>query len=226
MIALLSLRRSARVAVPILVTAIVLVALNRARLYHASPGGWLWIYGRTDTRADALLVGALLAQLWVRGLTPGRWFNAVAWVALVGSGVVFWTARASNGWLYYGGYTLIAVGFAAIILAVLNRQWAPERVLRTRVLGAIGIASYAAYLWHGLVFNGVIRWLPRLSPWARVAVGMVLTAAVAALSWFFVERPFLRWKASLESRARERDLVAADAAAAETASLAPLEPTS
>jgi peptidoglycan/LPS O-acetylase OafA/YrhL len=73
---LIGLRAHRRTALVVLVGLIAAVAIRRYVLWHQ--GGLhgfvvLRLYNGTDTRADALLVGALVAHLWVRGRVPRRY---------------------------------------------------------------------------------------------------------------------------------------------------------
>jgi peptidoglycan/LPS O-acetylase OafA/YrhL len=94
-----------------------------------------------------------------------------------------------------------AIGFAAIVWAVSLR---PPGVLGSAPLRALGTLSYGVYLWH----YPVIYWLqmhhdfPRelLHALARV---LPLTFALAAASWFLLERPVLRVAARALDRRRE-----------------------
>ena len=63
----LGIRRRTEVVVTVMVVAILAVAIHRAVMWHDGTN-WLFLYLRTDTRAYLLLVGALLAQVWIRGL--------------------------------------------------------------------------------------------------------------------------------------------------------------
>jgi peptidoglycan/LPS O-acetylase OafA/YrhL len=54
--------------------------------------------------------------------------------------------------------------------------------------------SYSIYLWHVLIFLGLIRAWPASSGVDRVVVGFTLTAIVSTLSHYIVEKPFLRRK--------------------------------
>jgi peptidoglycan/LPS O-acetylase OafA/YrhL len=106
--------------------------------------------------------------------------------------------------LYQGGYTLVSLSAAVILLASLERQWFAHRVLRWRVLGVIGMVSYGLYLWHLPVFTVVSRHGHDLSRSQRTVVGLSITAAAVAFSWFVIERPALRWKDRLEARSAAR----------------------
>ena len=76
----LHVRRRLSFVIIILVLAIVYVAIARAMLF-ASEISWDRLYVRTDARAEGLLVGALLAHVWVRGYSPKRYIIPAAWGA-------------------------------------------------------------------------------------------------------------------------------------------------
>lgn len=192
--------RRLRTVVIIMLGAIVVVALNRAWQYHSGTL-YLLVYGRTDTRADALLVGALLAQLWVRRWTPTRKLAPMAWAAVaVLAACVVWS-NAVGPFLYDGGFTLVALAGGVLILAAIDGDWIGGRLLGLRWLCAIGLVSYGLYLWHIPIFFGVARYGADWDPLVRVGVALALTATVTVASWFLVERPALRWKDRLEGRA-------------------------
>jgi peptidoglycan/LPS O-acetylase OafA/YrhL len=197
---LLGIRRRLTTVVFITVGLIAAVCVHRAMLFQRGTPT-LTLYTRTATRADALLVGALLAQLWVRGKVPKRGLTLVAWPALA-----FYLFAVSHGvsrtFLYRGGYTLIAVAVGVVLLAVLESQWSVNDFLRLRPLRALGRVSYALYIWHLLIFAAVARIGDDWAPATRLVTGLVLCALVCSLSWTLVERPFLRWKVRLESRER------------------------
>ena len=199
-----------RYLVPIVGTLIVVVLAYRAWRWEDGMF-WLWIYQRTDTRVDSLLAGVLVALMFA-GLEPrrdfferNRWVSPAAWVA----GAVFLAcllgARVDGSFLYLGGFTLVAVACAVLVIAVLpGSPWIGARVLRFRPLCVLGIVSYGLYLWHFPVFVATQRYGQSIPPVLRVGLALALTALFTALSWFLVEQPFLRWKDRLEARSRVR----------------------
>lgn len=89
-------------------------------------------------------------------------------------------------------------------------------MLRSPALVAAGTVSYGTYLWHLIATYQVSTWitegsLPR-SALVEVLLVVVLTAGTATLSFFFVERPFIRWSARV-GRRTPRDREAARVAA-------------
>src|SRR5262249_7184256 len=169
----------------------------------------LWIYERTDTRADSLLVGALIA-LFFGGLEPhahswarSRWVSPAAWIATAVFAACVLRARSDQPFLYEGGFTLVACARAVLSAAVLpSSSWIGAAALRTPPLCALGVISYGLYLWHLPVFVATQHYGQSIPPVPRVGLALTITAACTALSWFFVEQPFLRWKDRLEGRTR------------------------
>ena len=76
-----------------------------------------------------------------------------------------------------------------------NPRGAVGRLLDARPLVAIGVGSYSIYLWQELFLNRVAG-----SPLQRFPLNLACAGAVAALSYFLVERPSLQLRALLEPR--------------------------
>ena len=194
--ALLRARCSVRTLTFVLSGLVVLVALHRLRLWdHGVSVGQLYV--RTDTRADSLLAGATLATLWVRGRTPRR---GVTWAAWAGAGtfaVLLPLLRTGSGFNYAGGFTLIALAAAAMVLGAVDGRWSQRGLLVSRPLRTLGRVSYGLYLWHVVVFYAVARYTDDWPALGRVVFALVVTAALTAGSWWIVERPALRFKARL-----------------------------
>jgi peptidoglycan/LPS O-acetylase OafA/YrhL len=153
------------------------------------------VYFRTDARADALLVGALAAHLWIRGVVPvKRFLVPLAWISLAFMTVCVYRLQSEDQFLYNGGFTLIAIAVAVMLFAILETSWLPARALSTRPLRAVGRVSYGLYLWHVLVFAIVVDNMRTQPAGVTAVVALLAAAAVTAASWYLVERPFLRWK--------------------------------
>jgi peptidoglycan/LPS O-acetylase OafA/YrhL len=153
-------------------------------------------YYGTDARAQALLIGALLAAvLGDRATLPTRMHVAVrrplaiggAAVA-VGLAVAFHAAPSSGDEIYRGWYAVVAVAAAVVIATVVS---APEgtlpRVLSLRPLTWLGGISYSLYLWHWPMFLLLSAGRTHLGETPLLAVRVVASVAVAAASHRFVE---------------------------------------
>jgi peptidoglycan/LPS O-acetylase OafA/YrhL len=203
-VVVLGARRSLRFSVIFLSAAVLTAAAWRAVLAHGhtvTEAGRLGI--RTDTRADALLLGALAAYLWTQGTVPRRWLAPAgcAAAAFLAACVLF--VPPTNIFYDNGGYTLVAVAASIIVIGVADGSRAVTRSLGWGPLRSMGRVSYGLYLWHLPVFFAVARYAT--SWWAPVqlAFALMLTAAFTLASWKFVEVPCLQRK----NRGRPRQLV-------------------
>jgi peptidoglycan/LPS O-acetylase OafA/YrhL len=157
------------------------------------------VYYGTDTRAQSLLVGALLALLLahrhqVTTVRLGRVLHGTALAAAVALGYLWSTTSDNDAWQYRGGYLLAAVLVAVVIASVtqpgdhgpLGRllSWAPLR--------AVGMISYGLYLWHWPVYVYLSRDRTGLNDAPLLLVRLAVTFAVATASFCLVERPVRR----------------------------------
>ena len=96
--------------------------------------------------------------------------------------------------LYLVGFTIISVSVALILLMIFC---APIRlvmnVLNNGSLVWIGRISYGLYLWHWPIRSLLLKLAPNGSLTTEVAY-LGLSLLVASLSFYFLERPFLRLK--------------------------------
>ncbi|OBK14199.1 acyltransferase family protein [Mycobacterium asiaticum] len=166
------------------------------------------IYFGTDTRAQALLVGAAASALLVRDwpalnrgwcLIRSRWGRRVArTLPLVGLAVLAAiTHLATGGAGEFRHGLLIAVAIAAVLViapVALEQRGAVARVLAWRPLVWLGTISYGVYLWHWPIFltlNGERTGWTGLGLFgARCAA----TVVVAGVSWWAIEQPIRRWR--------------------------------
>ena len=198
-IALLSIRTRLRTVVIILLSLIALVAIHRALSYHGIHS-WCSDFHRTDTRADSILWGALLAHIWVRGREPKRGVRIAAWIAAAFLLVCMPLANLTGPFLYRGGLVAIDFACAVLILAVLDRRWIGRRLFELKPFVGLGLVSYAFYLWHMPVFYAVKHYDRHWDDTLRVAVAFAVTLALTIASWFLLERPMMHWKNRIERR--------------------------
>ena len=137
------------------------------------PGIWC----NTLARLDPIAGGALLA-CFLNGTFPkhsararGLWIG-FGTAALIGAGAI----SANEGWPVLITYPLTAAAAVAVIFGALGS--------RVRTGAYLGKISYGLYVFHAVV----IRVFP--SP----ILALPLTIAIAALSYRYLESPFLRLK--------------------------------
>jgi peptidoglycan/LPS O-acetylase OafA/YrhL len=104
---------------------------------------------------------------------------------------------------YVAGYILFGVIAALVMLPAvfghLKQEGLPRRVMRNRVLSWLGLISYGIFLWHypiavALAEGGVDDWLPDIAFLVLATLTLAITIPCAALSYYLVERPLMRFK--------------------------------
>jgi peptidoglycan/LPS O-acetylase OafA/YrhL len=187
----LLLARRPRTMLIVLGVGIVGVMAWRVVLTHHYGNPYPIVYQRTDTRADGLLLGALLAAAMHVGWRPPARARMIAGVGgLAVLGWLFATVDVKPMFLYRGGFTLVALAGGGIVLAALDGPGPLHRVLSWGPAVKLGRISYSLYLWHVLVFILTAAVLSG-SNWVRVPIAWVGAVAVAWLSHKFIEQPFL-----------------------------------
>jgi peptidoglycan/LPS O-acetylase OafA/YrhL len=162
-------------------------------------------YYGTDSRAQALLIGALLAALIgdhqalaLRvSVSMRRVLAAAGTLAALGLVAAFHAAPTSGHGIYHGWYAVIAIASALVIAAVVLVPGAAlARVLSARPLTWLGGISYSLYLWHWPLFQLLTSGRTHLSGTALVAVRVVASVLVAWVSYRFVEARYSRARAA------------------------------
>jgi peptidoglycan/LPS O-acetylase OafA/YrhL len=187
----------ASVGVVVSAAAAIVMASNVNRVYFG-----------TDTRAQALMVGAAAAALLVRDwsvLTSGatlirtRWRRWVAAaLSMLGLAMVAVLAHFATGSareFRYGALAVVAVAAVLVVAPVALDQSGPvARVLAWRPLVWLGAISYGVYLWHWPIFLALNGERTGWTGWSLFALRCAATVAVATASWWLLEQPIRRWR--------------------------------
>lgn len=159
-------------------------ALLRTLLVHDHASALVHGF-RPDTRMDAILIGCVLA-LSMERLVWRRWLPRAAAAAAIGYAglctVTSWRGAS-------------AAILAMAVLSALVVAWAAGTpvgwsawLLSSPLLRWTGRISYGMYLWQSLVVVAAHG----LAPGPRLVVALGASYALAAASWYAVERPLLR----------------------------------
>ena len=165
------------------------------------------VYYGTDTRAQSLLVGAVLAMLLlrvgaIRGRIAGPALQTAGLACAAGLGFLWSTTSEDSALLYRGGLLFIAVTVAVVIAAAVQpKAGLLGRALSLPPLRALGLISYGVYLWHWPVYLVLTPGRTGWDGYGLFAVRVLATLAIATLSYRLLEMPVRRgafrgWKMS------------------------------
>ena len=194
-----------KTAIRILIIGVLVSPLIRVATYLL-PHGDLQITLMFHTRADALMIGCLIAfgmtnerfrQLVQTGLRRHLGWIAVAWLPISW----YLTTRFAGIWLYTLGYLGDALAIGALMIWMMERPASPfGKFLNWRPVVHVGLISYSLYLYQQLfmtrhnqtVFGGLTLF------------GLLALFVSAELSYRLVEQPFLRLRVRGEKAAARR----------------------
>jgi peptidoglycan/LPS O-acetylase OafA/YrhL len=177
-------RPSSQRLIVALVVAIGGVMLWRAALAEGGASS-ARIYFGTDTRADALLLGCLLAAIRVRhpGWSPTPLLGPIALFSFGLLAVLPLDVFGPSS-----GYGSIALASMGVVAGALGDDRG-SRGLAARPLVWLGERSYSLYLVHVPVFMYLNQLLATLAPAVRVGTQVVVAVVLSALLFRYVERP-------------------------------------
>jgi len=198
-----------------------LLLLVRALIFAASGSVRFLAYETIFGRLDQFIVGMLVARIWIAHIAIKKaakgdlqppeldgspiWLLLAALAVLLGLHAFSWrvgfSELASPLWVIWP--PVEAALWAGLLWAYLTTRWPGPLALRRRVdtaLAALGSVSFSIYVMHNLVIAAVNAQLPLLpvagGPLAQtLATGALVvlpaTLAVAAATYWVIERPFL-----------------------------------
>ena len=155
------------------------------------------IYFGTDTRAFSLLVGVVGAILYPMErlhskVTPQQnmIYSILSLVSIAGLITVMIYTSEYNTWLYRGGFLLVAILGLIVIISSGKQHTLMSKLLSFKPIVFIGKISYSLYLWHFpvLVLTTPVSEIGNPNIFF-VILRIVLTFAVAIVSYVFVETP-------------------------------------
>ncbi len=202
LVTLLRLGASRRVMAGVVIALLLGSAAARAALWSSDDAGVHRVFFGTDTHADGLLSGVLAALLmeWGRGPATPLTGRIVNWIAhlFLGFLVVFLKGWPFDRWLLQAGYLPMNLASALLVVCLVSSPWPGLRWLfEFAPLVWIGRVSYGIYLWHIVVFWMLGR-LDLGLGWGYWPAAAAFTFALAALSYYALERPLLRLKRRFE----------------------------
>ncbi len=195
---MLSLRRGATRVLPAVTGALLVMSVTAMFVFHQPGRDPSRVYYGTDTRAQSLLVGALLAMLLRRVPSPTRLsmqraLQGAGIAAFVALAVIWATVSDHSNALYQGGFLLEALLVSVVIAAVAQPRSGPlGALLSVAPLRWVGQISYGLYLWHWPIFVVLSPERVGLDGYALFGLRLATTFTVASLSYYLVEMPIRR----------------------------------
>jgi peptidoglycan/LPS O-acetylase OafA/YrhL len=192
-----------RVLVAVCVALAIASFVRMITLFNLS-GDANRVYYGTDSRAFLVLIGSALGAMSAGTLAVARRVPRVALVAVgcIAAAVLAVTMaelQATDTRLYEGGYGIVTVLIALVLVAAVQPGRNPlGRILETRPIVGLGLISYGVYLWHWPITVWLTAENTHLDGVALFAVRSVITLGVSIASYVLIEQPIrrgrlLRW---------------------------------
>jgi peptidoglycan/LPS O-acetylase OafA/YrhL len=213
-LAFLLLSRRRRFLIGGLSLVIAAIWVHRLHVWMAAHAAYYITYA-FDTRADALLVGCLLALVLKERLAQ-RFLSTLGqpvWAPLVTAsliGLSVFAGRRSEAFELTDGLAIEPLLVAVLIcqLVLLSACW-PWQWLNSKPATYLGRISYPLYLYHMLATHlatRVAEHFPALGTPFFVALAVLIAIAISACSYEIVEKPFLALKTKTSSKSRKARL--------------------
>lgn len=209
---LLLLKLKSKTVVLVILSLLVAVSLALNILFWHAGASYLRMYFGSDTRANELLIGCIAALIlsWgtIKASNSLKWvFHSASLISLAGILISFFVVKYDGAFIYNGGFTLISIGTAVLILDLVLFPSILSRCFEYPPLVWIGKISYGLYLWHFPVFQAAQKLFEgRMNPIFYEIAEVVVTLIVATFSYYFLEQPFLKLRRRLHNNNSDPDL--------------------
>jgi peptidoglycan/LPS O-acetylase OafA/YrhL len=203
---MLLLKRRGNATVLVVISSLIAASVLLRLILFALGASSIRLYVGLDTRADALLIGCLLALIVSRyAILSQPGLARFSRIGVVGASLLIFTLFAGEhtdlSFFHIGGFTVVALAFAALILhLVISPEGRLARLLSFRPFVRVGAISYGLYLWHVPVFAVIPLDERGWGHWEAQLLRIAVTFFFAIVSYRYLERPILRLKKRLSTR--------------------------
>jgi len=192
-------------SVPGLRAIVWIHGMGMGNFFHHSPDMFNHLYYSSLTHCDGLIIGLIIANLWIAGDKPKSRFATPAILALAAVAVMI-----GMHWLQKEvfDFTALALFFGSMVWMGLNRR---ITIFNSRVFYWLSRLSFGMYLNHEYMCPWIARFVVPRIPFSAahavltnltcVVVVTLASALVSLVTFSFVEYPFLQIrKAVLDKR--------------------------
>jgi peptidoglycan/LPS O-acetylase OafA/YrhL len=167
-------------------------------IYFQIPHPAVWVL--PVSHFDSIMVGLLIGTGDL-----DQFLRKIPKPVLAGTGILalFGVCVLPNvniiSWLLMLTYPLVGIGWGLVLYIVLNTNTAIQKVLAFQPIRFLGKISYGLYLYHllGISFFGNLMMQSGLkinSHYLNFFLPFIFTIIVSMLSYFIIEKPFLKMK--------------------------------
>lgn len=181
--------------------------LPKQEAAHAFMHWYKYIYYPTYNRLDGLLTGICIAAVYV--FRPVLWNKLTRYgnqlimlSLLVLTGAYFLCIEQESRAASVFGFTLVSLGYGFLVMAAISPtsllyQW------NSRVTSSVAMLSYSIYLTHKGVIHITHQLLAPLHAGSNLMlfVSIITSIAAAFMMNKVIEKPFLKWRQQILSRA-------------------------
>jgi peptidoglycan/LPS O-acetylase OafA/YrhL len=206
-----------RKAIASFIFALISISIIWSAYLWRETGDFLRPYVGSDARAAELFIGCLAAMLVSWGvIRQTKRVRLIIGLTSAASAAAILYAMAKmelySAFTYSGGFALVALGTAVIIVNALLFPSRLTRLLEFPPLVWMGKVSYGLYLWHFPVFETTRQILGNrnLNPFLYQSVRFGAVLALAAASFYILESPFLRLKQKYSAATHRQPEIPAD----------------
>lgn len=185
------------------------------RFFLSRQGEGDLIYLNLLTRLDPFLAGLVLGYVSTKNfkIFRNRLFQGV--IMSVSAAILYFThfwPHPQTPYSFQGNvlfYLTNTFAFSGILICVLDSSSILSRVLCFKPFVSLGKITYGLYVYHALVIALIMHYFGTRSTFSVMAISLPITAAVAALSYFFYEQRFLVLKQRYSIANKESPALAA-----------------
>jgi peptidoglycan/LPS O-acetylase OafA/YrhL len=194
---------------PVMATVVILAPFIRVFCYFFTPGSRAQIGMMFHTGFDSIAMGVLLGELLRRPRWKERLLTLAGNPKVLASLLVFlFVISPALTSVFRGSYS-ITIGktleLLAIAIVVTAAAFHSSRTMSAVIewppLVYLGVLSYSLYVWNLLFLNVQLNWVVNQFP-----LNFILLAITVSISYYLVERPFLRLKDVLRNRRRTPEI--------------------